>query len=78
MFLLKMQEAKWLENARNISIVGLGIVEMKEDEKSRILRQSNAVVKYSKSFLALLLPILWGQKAKGIFVNLLYCQLRIW
>lgn len=55
-----------------ISIVGLGIVEMKEDEKSRILRQSNAVVKYSKSFLALLLPILYCLiDAAGTFVDTL-------
>lgn len=55
-----------------ISIVCLGIVEMKEDENSRTLRQSKAVIKYSKSFLALLLPVLYCLiDAAGTFVDTL-------
>lgn len=55
-----------------ISIVGLGIVEMREDERSRALRQEKAVVKYSKSFLALALPVLYCLiDAAGTFVDTL-------
>ncbi len=55
-----------------VSIVGLGIVEMREDENSRALRQQKAVVKYSKSFLALALPVLYCLiDAAGTFVDTL-------
>lgn len=42
-----------------IGVVGLGFVEMKEDKELRVKRQSTANVKYTKSFLAILLPILY-------------------
>lgn len=42
-----------------IGVFGLGIVEMKEDEELRAKRQSKANVKYTKSFLAILLPVLY-------------------
>lgn len=42
-----------------IGVVGLGFVEMKEDKELRAKRQSTANVKYTKSFLAILLPILY-------------------
>ncbi len=55
-----------------ISVVGLGIVEMREDEESRALRQKKSVVKYSKSILALLLPVLYCLiDATGTFVDTL-------
>lgn len=40
-------------------VVGLGIVEMREDEELRQRRQEKANVKYSRSVLALLLPVLY-------------------
>lgn len=42
-----------------IGVVGLGIVEMKEDDSLRSKRQETANVKYSKSFIAILFPILY-------------------
>ncbi|WP_167958893.1 EamA family transporter [Anaerosporobacter faecicola] len=42
-----------------IGVVGLGIVEMKEDEDLRAKRQSVANVRYTKSLLAILLPVLY-------------------
>lgn len=42
-----------------IGVVGLGIVEMKEDDTLREKRQERANVKYSKSIIALLFPILY-------------------
>ncbi|MEG1528305.1 MAG: EamA family transporter [Clostridia bacterium] len=40
-------------------VVGLGIVEYREDEQMRILRQEKANVKYTKSVIAILLPLLY-------------------
>lgn len=42
-----------------IGVVGLGIVEMKEDDELREKRQQRANIKYSKSIIALLFPILY-------------------
>lgn len=42
-----------------IGVVGLGIVEMKEDDELREKRQEIANIKYSKSIIALLFPILY-------------------
>lgn len=42
-----------------VAVTGLGFIEAFEDEKSRILRQENANVKYAKSFVAILLPVLY-------------------
>jgi drug/metabolite transporter (DMT)-like permease len=42
-----------------IGVLGLGVVEMKEDDELRAKRQSTANVKYTKSFLAILLPVLY-------------------
>lgn len=42
-----------------IGVVGLGFVEMKEDDQLRARRQSMANVKYTKSILAILLPVLY-------------------
>ncbi len=43
-----------------IGVLGLGIAEYTEDETSRIERQKSANMKYVKSFLAILLPILYS------------------
>jgi len=40
-------------------VIALGVVEYREDQSSRDLRQEKALRKYQKSFLALLLPILY-------------------
>ncbi|MDD5937100.1 MAG: DMT family transporter [Clostridiales bacterium] len=42
-----------------IGVVGLGIVEMYEDDSLREQRQAKANVKYSKSIIALLFPLLY-------------------
>lgn len=42
-----------------VAVVGLGFVEAFEDEHARMLRQENANVKYAKSFVAILLPVLY-------------------
>lgn len=42
-----------------VGVVSLGFAEMGEDDASRDLRQANANIKYQKSFLALLLPVLY-------------------
>ena len=42
-----------------IGVLGLGIVEMKEDDALREKRQETANIKYSKSIIALLFPILY-------------------
>ncbi len=42
-----------------IGVVGLGIVEANEDETMLIERQKDANRKYSKSFIAILLPLLY-------------------
>lgn len=42
-----------------LGVVGLGIVEMKEDDELREKRQEKANIKYSKSIIALLFPILY-------------------
>ena len=45
--------------AMAVGVVMLGIIESREDEAVRIERQKEANVKYTKSVLALLLPILY-------------------
>lgn len=58
-----------------ISVIGLGIVEMLEDEENRIKRQERANVKYRKSMIALLLPVFYcvldamGTVADNIVLN---------
>lgn len=42
-----------------IGIVALGFVENRESDEVRALRQQKANIKYAKSFLALLLPVLY-------------------
>lgn len=55
-----------------ISVLGLGIVEMLEDDASRALRQEKAYMKYSKSIWALALPVLYCLiDAAGTFLDTL-------
>ena len=42
-----------------LGVVGLGLAEMREDDETRMLRQEKANVKYAKSFIAFLLPVLY-------------------
>ena len=42
-----------------VGVIGLGIVEAREDDELRLLRQEAGNYKYAKSALALLLPILY-------------------
>ncbi len=42
-----------------LGVIGLGVVVMKEDKELKALRQEKSNVKYTTSFLALLLPILY-------------------
>ena len=42
-----------------VGVVSLGFAEMGEDDKVRELRQAHANIKYKKSFIALLFPILY-------------------
>ena len=53
-----------------IGVISLGIAEYTEDDEKRRLRQSTANVKYSKSVLAILLPVLYCLlDAAGTFVD---------
>ena len=42
-----------------IGVVGLGVAEMTEDDELRAARQSRSNYKYAKSFLAILLPVIY-------------------
>ncbi len=42
-----------------VGLFALGVIEASEDEEARMLRQEKANIKYSKSLLGLLLPILY-------------------
>lgn len=58
-----------------VGIIGLGIAEMTEDDELRIARQSKSNYKYSKSFIALLIPLIYclldalGTYADGIILQ---------
>lgn len=55
-----------------IGVLMLGFVNMKEDDEVRELRQKNSNVKYTKSLLAIMLPILYCIiDAAGTFVDTL-------
>lgn len=62
-FLFLGQRMGWLQTGAVIlvciGVIGLGIVEMKEDDELRERRQETANIKYSKSIIALLFPILY-------------------
>ncbi len=42
-----------------VGVVGLGVAEMTEDDELRAARQSRSNYKYAKSFLAILLPVIY-------------------
>ncbi|MGN1095217.1 MAG: EamA family transporter [Eubacteriales bacterium] len=42
-----------------IGVVGLGFAEMHEDDEARMLRQQKANIKYAKSFVAFLIPVMY-------------------
>lgn len=42
-----------------IGVIGLGVVEMREDEDVRTMRESISNIKYTRSLLALMLPIIY-------------------
>ena len=56
-------------------VIGLGVVEMREDDELRAKRQEAANTKYARSFLAILLPILYCLlDALGTFADSLVLQ----
>ena len=58
-----------------VGVIGLGIVEYREDEEARALRQSKANYKYAKSVLAILLPVLYCLlDAAGTFADSLVLE----
>lgn len=58
-----------------IGVVGLGIVEMREDETARAARQSISNYKYAKSLVAILLPVAYCVlDAAGTFADSLVLE----
>ncbi len=58
-----------------VAVIGLGLVEHFEDDEKRALRQEKSNYKYSKSVLALLLPILYCVlDAAGTFADSLVLE----
>lgn len=58
-----------------IGVIGLGVVEMHEDEEARAARQSISNYKYAKSFIAILLPIAYCiLDAAGTFADSLVLE----
>ena len=58
-----------------LGVISLGIVEMREDDEARALRQMSANRKYSKSFIALLLPLMYCLlDAAGTFADALVLE----
>ncbi len=56
-------------------VIGLGFVEAHEDEEARLARQSKSNYKYAKSFIAILLPILYCVlDAAGTFADSLVLE----
>lgn len=56
-------------------VIGLGVVDLHEDEAARAARQSISNYKYAKSFVALLLPIMYCLlDAAGTFADSLVLQ----
>ena len=69
-----------------VGVIGLGIVEAREDDELRMARQEAGNYKYAKSALALLLPVLYCLlDALGTFADIQgagdaqrgQCQLRL-
>ena len=58
-----------------VGVVGLGIAEMTEDDDLREARQSKSNYKYTKSFLAILLPVIYCLlDALGTFADILVLE----
>lgn len=58
-----------------VGVVGLGVVEMREDDQARAARQSISSYKYAKSWLALLLPVIYCVlDAAGTFADSLVLE----
>ena len=58
-----------------VGVIGLGVVEYREDDEARALRQSKANYKYAKSLLAILLPVLYCLlDAAGTFADSLVLE----
>lgn len=58
-----------------VGVIGLGVVEMHEDEEARAARQSISNYKYAKSFIAILLPIAYCiLDAAGTFADSLVLE----
>ncbi|MGM9614113.1 MAG: EamA family transporter [Oscillospiraceae bacterium] len=58
-----------------IGVIGLGIVEMREDEEARIARQSISNYKYAKSLIAILIPVAYCiLDAAGTFADSLVLE----
>lgn len=56
-------------------VIGLGIVEMREDEEARIARQSISNYKYAKSLIAILIPVAYCiLDAAGTFADSLVLE----
>jgi len=58
-----------------VGVIGLGIVEFKEDDEARMARQQKSNYKYAKSFLAILLPVMYCLlDAAGTFADSLVLE----
>ena len=58
-----------------VGVVGLGIVEMREDEEARAARQSISNYQYAKSFIAILIPVIYCiLDAAGTFADSLVLE----
>ena len=58
-----------------VGVVGLGIVEMREDDEARAARQSISNYKYAKSLIAILIPVLYCVlDAAGTFADSLVLE----
>ncbi len=58
-----------------VGVVGLGVAEMTEDDELRAARQSKSNYKYAKSFLAILLPVIYSLlDALGTFADSLVLE----
>ncbi len=58
-----------------IGVIGLGIVDMHEDEDARAARQSISNYKYAKSFIAILIPVIYCiLDAAGTFADSLVLE----
>lgn len=58
-----------------VGVIGLGIVEFKEDDEARMARQQKSNYKYAKSLLAILLPVMYCLlDAAGTFADSLVLE----